>query len=182
MSSEGLGDAGDVLVSCSALGDCTAGGSIGTSNGGSTAFVVTETGGKWSTARHVTGLPTFTTGMSGASVESVSCASPGNCGVGGYDVSGDRKHQRAFVVDQAGGTWRKAEAVPGLAALDTGRSSQVAFMSCASAGSRHMLPSSWASLAWWRRMLAPSSIRQERRPAPSSHHVPVGPAHAARYI
>jgi hypothetical protein len=52
-------------------------------------------------------------------IESVSCASPGNCAAGG--TYGDRiNHIQAFVVAERAGRWGRAVEVPGTAALNTG--------------------------------------------------------------
>ena len=84
-------------------------------------------GGTWGTAEQVQGLPA----LSSSSILSLSCASPGNCGAGGYLVSGD---QQAIVVSETNGTWGTAEVVPGSAALNTGGAAQIGSVSCASPG------------------------------------------------
>ena len=84
-------------------------------------------GGTWGTAEQVQGLPA----LSSSSILSLSCASPGNCGAGGYLVSGD---QQAIVVSETNGTWGTAEVVPGSAALNTGGAAQIDSVSCASPG------------------------------------------------
>ena len=68
-----------------------------------------------------------------AEITSVSCASAGNCGAGGFyrDSSG---HHQAFVVSQANGTWHTALEVPGTAALNRGGFAEITSVSCASAG------------------------------------------------
>jgi hypothetical protein len=50
-------------------------------------------------------------------LSSVSCASAGNCGAGGFyrDAAGI---DQAWVVSEKNGTWGKAEEVPGTAALN----------------------------------------------------------------
>jgi len=63
----------------------------------------------------------------------VSCASAGNCVVGGYYLDGSHNLQ-AFVVGETNGTWRKAIEVPGLGALNKGGFAQVWSVSCASVG------------------------------------------------
>jgi hypothetical protein len=71
-----------------------------------------------------------TDGYSG--VSSVSCASAGNCAVGGYyTFHGD---QGAFVASERNARWAKAIAVPGLSALNTGEDAGVTSVSCTSAG------------------------------------------------
>lgn len=58
---------------------------------------------------------------------------PGSCGAGGYyiDKSG---HPQAFVADEVHGTWRKAQQVPGSAALNAGGKASVTSLSCPAAG------------------------------------------------
>jgi hypothetical protein len=69
-------------VSCASAGNCAAGGYY---DSGFTpqAFVVDEAGGSWGTAKEVPGLAALTLNT-GSAVNSVSCASAGNCAAGGY--------------------------------------------------------------------------------------------------
>jgi hypothetical protein len=91
-------------------------------------------GGTWGTATEVPGLAALNAGGS-AQISSMSCATVGNCGASGTYTDG-AGNLRAFVVSQAYGRWGTATPVPGLAALNTGGNSQIAFgaLSCASAG------------------------------------------------
>jgi hypothetical protein len=127
------GDSAQVeSVSCASAGNCSAGGFYTDSSGHAHAFVVSQAGGTWGTAEEVPGTATLNTrGL--AAIRSVSCASAGNCSAGGRytDSSG---HTQPFVVSQAGGTWRKAEEVPGTGTLNTGGFAVIASVSCASAG------------------------------------------------
>jgi hypothetical protein len=63
----------------------------------------------------------------------VSCPSAGSCTAAGYYHDG-LDHSQAFVAVERNGRWRLAIEVPGLAALNAGRSAQVSSVSCASAG------------------------------------------------
>jgi hypothetical protein len=119
-------------VSCTAVGDCSAGGSYDDSAGHYHAFVVSQVSGTWGTAEQIPG----TVGLdkdNAIQVYSVSCASAGNCSLGGYytDASGDAQ---AFVDSQVSGTWGKAKEVPGTAALNKGTFALVRSVSCASPG------------------------------------------------
>jgi len=93
--------------------------------------VVSQVSGTWGTAIEVPGTATLNTG-GGADVESVSCASAGNCSAGGYYFGGSG--EQAFVVSQVSGTWGKAIEVPGTATLNTGGDATVNAVSCPSAG------------------------------------------------
>jgi len=68
----------------------------------------------------------------GTLIDSVSCASAGNCGAGGFytDVAG---HEHAFVVSETSGAWQPAEEVPGTAALNKDGAA-IRSVSCVSAG------------------------------------------------
>jgi D-alanine-D-alanine ligase-like ATP-grasp enzyme len=116
-------------VSCAAAGTCSAGGSY--LDESAQAFVVSEVGGTWGTAKQVPGIAALTHGGR-SEVTVVSCASAGNCSAGG-DYTSSRGVQ-AFVVNEVNGTWGKAEEVPGTAALNTAGSAAVASVSCATAG------------------------------------------------
>jgi hypothetical protein len=125
-------------VSCTAAGDCSAGGYYGY-NPQSAAFVVDETGGRWAKARVVTG----TAGYAQAIVSSVSCASPGNCSAGGLVATLARRPippnsppytSQAYVVNEKDGAWGTAEIVPGTRALNVGDNAGVGSLSCTAVG------------------------------------------------
>jgi hypothetical protein len=105
-------------MSCAAAGDCSAGGEYTNSTPATEAFVVSQVGGTWSTAHAVRGIGVLNS--SGfALVNSVSCASPGDCSaVGSYEDA--NFNSQAFVVGQSGGTWGTGREVPGTASLDQG--------------------------------------------------------------
>ena len=88
--------------------------------------------GSWGTAQEVPGTAALNKGGNGG-VNSVSCASAGNCGAGGSYTDGSG-HAQASVVSQVNGTWHPAIEVPGTAALNQGGSAEVSSMSCALAG------------------------------------------------
>jgi hypothetical protein len=77
---------------------------------------ISERTGVWGQAIEVPGLATPTQSRP-ACVESVSCASAGNCAAGGsyLDSSG---HQHGFVVSETNRVWGRAVEVPGLGALN----------------------------------------------------------------
>jgi hypothetical protein len=121
-------------VSCASAGNCSAGGAYD-HRPAIQAFVDSEVDGRWGKAEEVPGLAALNKGGS-ARIDWVSCASAGNCSaVGGYraDSAG---HEQLFVVSQINGRWRRAEEVPGLAALNRGGYAEVTpvSVSCASAG------------------------------------------------
>src|SRR5262249_35296303 len=69
-------------VSCASAGNCAAGGDYETA-AGFQGFVAVEKNGVWGKAIKVPGLGSLGNGQY-AAVESVSCASAGNCAAGGY--------------------------------------------------------------------------------------------------
>jgi hypothetical protein len=124
-------------VSCASAGNCAASGAYCTSTscsqfGSDQAFVADEVNGAWGAAIEVPGTAGLNAGV-GAQALSVSCASAGNCAVGGYytDSSGSRQ---AFVADESGGAWGDAVEVPATADLNTSGDAQVGSVSCPSAG------------------------------------------------
>jgi hypothetical protein len=124
------GGGGDILsVSCASAGNCTAAGDYVDAAGMTGALAVSETNGTWGAAQQViTGhIP-----APAALIYSVSCASPGNCSVGGS--AGGTFYQHAFVVSEKNGTWGTGEEVPGTAALNQGKFARVESVSCATAG------------------------------------------------
>ncbi|HEV3213681.1 MAG TPA: hypothetical protein VGZ03_09830, partial [Acidimicrobiales bacterium] len=120
-------------ISCAAVGDCAAGGFYTDASRAEQGFVVDETAGVWGSAHAVPGLGVLNVGGS-AIVRSISCGAVGDCAaVGTYTDS--HGTSQGFVVDESGGTWGTAEAVPGLSALSAGRGTEVQAVSCAAAGS-----------------------------------------------
>jgi hypothetical protein len=126
-------DAVVISVSCASAGNCAAGGDYTDGSGHSQAFVVSERHGVWGRAIEVPGSGALNKGAE-AAVESVSCASAGNCAAGGFyrDASG---HLQAFVVSERHGVWGGAIEVPGSGALNKRGDARVSSVSCASAGS-----------------------------------------------
>lgn len=120
-------------VSCGSAGDCVVGGTYTDAKGqNSEAFIASESRGSWSDAREVPGTAALNVGER-ADLESLSCASPGNCVAGGSYVDGQGRGQ-AFLVTQSKGSWAPAREVPGLAALNRG-GAYVNSVSCPSPGS-----------------------------------------------
>jgi hypothetical protein len=124
-------------VSCASAGNCSAGGGYTDNSGHGQVFVVSQVNGAWGKAIEVPGTAALNRGGN-ADIDSVSCASAGNCSAGGIyaDVPGQPNSDRdqAFVVSQVNGVWGKAMEVPGTAALNQGGNAEVTSVSCASAG------------------------------------------------
>jgi hypothetical protein len=119
-------------LSCSSPGNCAAGGDYNNASGNGEAFVVSEKDGWWGKAIEVPGLAALNTGGQ-AAITALSCGSAGNCAAGGF-YTGSSPAGGAFVVSEKNGSWGKAIEVPGIAALRPGATSDVASVSCASAG------------------------------------------------
>ena len=126
------GGAAIASLSCASAGNCSAGGSYRDGSGHQQAFVTSETSGTWQPAQEAPGTAGLNRGGT-AYVESVSCASAGNCSAGGSytDSSG---HQQAFVASENQGTWQPAQEAPGTAGLNRGGTAYIESVSCASAG------------------------------------------------
>jgi hypothetical protein len=126
------GNAAVNAVSCGSPGDCAAGGYYQdrARHGLRQGFVAAERNGVWGKAIGVPGLAALN--KQNGEVDAVSCASAGNCAaVGNY---GDgHGHLQGFVAVAKNGVWGKAIGVPGLAALNKGRVTQL-LVSCGSAG------------------------------------------------
>jgi hypothetical protein len=125
------GGAGVISLSCASAGNCSAGGQYVDSSYAGQAFVANEVRGKWHTAIEVPGTAALNEG--GAYINSVSCASAGNCSAGGSYSDGPGNTQ-VFVVSEANGKWHTAIEVPGAAALNPAGAGYVFSVSCASAG------------------------------------------------
>jgi|GEM_PF-1041902 len=121
------GDAGVTSLSCSSVGNCSAGGYY-TASSGTQAFVVNEVHGIWHKAIELPGIGALNNGD--ATVKSLSCSSAGNCSAGGYYT--DFAGTQAFVVNEVHGIWQRAIEVPTSKASDN--SGEVTSLSCSSAG------------------------------------------------
>jgi hypothetical protein len=120
------------VVSCASAGNCTAGGSAGGTTGAH-AIVVTEKNGTWGKTATLPGLAALDTGHGGY-VAALSCVSPGNCAAAGdYEFAGN-KGLYVWVAGQRHGVWGNAALVPGLNALNAGKSAGVGGLSCATLG------------------------------------------------
>jgi hypothetical protein len=119
-------------VSCSSPGNCAAGGidqpqaqdDIG-------GFVVDEKNGKWGEPMGVGGGGDFT------NVNSVSCASPGNCVAGVISGSSNKYgdgYSQAYLVSEKNGRWGTSFVPPGVPPIDYDIFASVSSVSCASAG------------------------------------------------
>jgi hypothetical protein len=86
----------------------------------------------WGTAIEVPGLRALNQGGR-ASLDSLSCGSPGNCvTVGEYPDAAF--HYHAFLAGESNGAWRRAAEVPGTSSLDAGGGTEATSVSCATAG------------------------------------------------
>src|SRR5436305_1065191 len=110
-------DIGSGSVSCASPGNCVTGSDYFDSTRHAQAFLAEETNGTWGTAIAVPGMAALYTGAD-SSVGGISCATPGNCTVGGSYFDGSKNH--AWVATETNGTWGTAIDVPGTAALNTG--------------------------------------------------------------
>ncbi len=122
------GAAGVDSVSCASAASCAAGGGYEDSGQNGQGFVATEKNGVWGKATGVPGLRALNDadGSPNAEVDSMSCASPGNCAaVGTY---GD-PYGTAWAASEKNGVWGKAIDV-----ANGGRYAGVSSVSCASPG------------------------------------------------
>jgi hypothetical protein len=124
-------------VSCPSGGNCSAAGGYTDTAGNSPPFVVSEASGAWGKAEEVPGTATLSSGGS-ALVDSLSCASPGNCGAAGsYSLPCQGIQcidQQAFVLSEVNGIWGNAIEVPGTATLNGGNDAAAGPLSCTAPG------------------------------------------------
>ena len=132
---DGWGEAMDIPglagmgLSCPSTGNCGAAGYSTDSSGHQQAFVVSQSDGAWGTPEEVPGIAAL--GQGSAAV-SLSCPSAGNCSTAGTYREGSG--QQEFVDSQVDGTWGRAAAMPGIAALNQGGYAMTSAVSCGSAG------------------------------------------------
>ena len=133
----GAGEVEVDSVSCTSPGNCGAAGDVSDAEDGILSpFVVSQVNGTWGAAIDVPGLAALDVDNFSL-INSLSCASAGNCSAGGYYTPSDNGFsltRQAFVVSEVNGTWGTAIEVPGTAALNAGNFAQVLSVSCASPG------------------------------------------------
>ncbi len=124
------GNADVLSVSCASPGNCAAGGYYSTDAYTiQQPFVVSEQNGVWGTAQEVAASLNIGPGT-GAGVDTVSCASAGNCSAGGQYVG--RSDDQAFVINEVNGIWSAAQKVAGTMSVSGG--SETTSVSCSSPG------------------------------------------------
>jgi hypothetical protein len=128
---------GVASISCVATGDCSAVGLDVALGGAPVGFAITETNGTWSGALE---FPmTSTLGNGGTELNTVSCASPGNCSAEGDGVYTDASVHGGvafipIVVDESNGVWGNDALIPGMEVLNVGLVATADGISCASPG------------------------------------------------
>ena len=123
-----------LTISCPSAGNCSAGGVLPVAHSStiSGAFVVNETNGVWGKAIELTGPPSFN--HNGAGVDSLSCASVGNCSAGGnFPKRMNGPGTPSFVASETNGKWGAVHEIPGLAKLNVG-DSEFRSISCGGPG------------------------------------------------
>ncbi len=132
------GRAGAVTtLSCTGLGECSAGGYYTVKAAGSAkteAFVTSQVHGRWLPALEAPGIAVLNAGGN-ARITSLSCVSPGNCAAGGFYLT---RHGRGggFLLTQIHGLWTWARPVGGLPrfTLRPDLAALVSAVSCAAPG------------------------------------------------
>jgi hypothetical protein len=119
-------------LSCARAGDCSAGGAVVDNSDFSHAAVAEQVNGTWGPVAELAGLPGSGPSGTGSGVSSVSCAAPGDCSAGGSYGLGS--NPGAFVAGEEHGTWGRAQRVPGLARLNTGKDAGIGSVSCGKPG------------------------------------------------
>ena len=118
-------------LSCTAPGDCSAGGFYTDSGGIFHPFVINESNGTWHTAINVPGISTLTP-LNTGEIQVLSCDSPGSCSAGGsFQI---RNRLSLFTVSEKAGKWQPAIKLPGIDSLSKGAFPEFTHMSCTSAG------------------------------------------------
>ena len=121
------------ILTCSSPGNCLAGGSYVPNHPhlpvDQLVFVASEVKGAWRRAEPLPGAARLNTGHF-ADILAVSCASAGNCSVGGYEELSNGL-SGTFVANEVRGGWDAARTIPGSANADGG--SEVTGLRCTAA-------------------------------------------------
>jgi hypothetical protein len=119
-------------VSCGSAGNCAVAGSYLSRSGNIQSYVADETGGAWHAAQHIAGPGPRRHGAN-IMLSSVSCATAGDCSVGG---SFERRSLAgsAVTAEERNGTWGRARVLAGPGRLGSSADAEIVSLSCASAG------------------------------------------------
>ncbi len=108
-----------MTISCSAVGDCSAGGSYTDANTNTQALLVNESSGTWTSAIEAPGSASLNKGGS-ATIAQVSCSVDGSCGVQGLYTDAS-KNTQLFVVNSSAVAPTTVSSVPRhVTAVDNG--------------------------------------------------------------
>jgi hypothetical protein len=118
-------------VSCAEPGDCVVAGSYERQSLLTNAAATEEKNGTWGRARVLPGPGRGP--FPDAEIDSISCASAGNCSASGI-FDGRSGHIRPLVVNERNGTWGPVKEVPGARALNGGKRAYVISISCGAPG------------------------------------------------
>jgi hypothetical protein len=95
-------------VSCPTAGNCAAVGSYADTSGERQGLLLSEVDGSWTTGTEVA-LPADAAANPAVALNSVSCASPGNCAaVGTYDDDDSTGDTRGLLLNEVAGSWGAA--------------------------------------------------------------------------
>jgi Bacterial Ig-like domain (group 3) len=119
-------------VSCPASGECALTGTSADVNGHTQVYVLGTTTGDLAEFQFPPGSVDLNVGGT-ALVNSVSCASDGNCVLVGHYTDATGRWQ-PFIAEETGGTWQNTIPVPAIATLDVGHFSDLQSVSCPTAG------------------------------------------------
>lgn len=122
---------GVFALTCVSAGNCLAGGQYDGS-AGIQPMVASEVAGTWQNAIELPGSGSLNADNRGW-VNSVACASAGNCAAGGVYTDGSN-HMQAFVDNEVNGAWQNTIEVPGTNGLSTTGNTGVSAVACATSG------------------------------------------------
>jgi hypothetical protein len=127
------GDGGGVgSLSCVSPGNCTATGYYEDSSHQDHIYTANERNGTWHQAYQVPGLAALKSGGYLIAV-TLSCASTGNCALGGQ-YNAKNGTTQALIATEKNGTWGDLEEVPGTGVLNADGTASTNYVSCPSAG------------------------------------------------
>ncbi len=141
--------AGLEAVTCTSPGNCVAVGYYTDTNDNQQAMLASETGGVWARASKLTLPPDANTSADSqeqtASLEAVTCTSPGNCVAAGYYAPADDNAgegatgvTEAMVATETGGVWARASKLmlpPGATTVAADQGAALGGVTCTSPGS-----------------------------------------------
>ncbi len=121
------GKAQITALSCTSVGNCTAGGFYRDKSTNQQPFLMSQVGGNWNAPFDVPGVAALN--AANASVTAVSCDAAGGCAVGGF-FTGAFGRQQPFLISESAATWSPLTVVSNASNVANNTRAQITAVAC----------------------------------------------------